>query len=180
MQSRLIINRRVLSKKRFGRLPCLAMKIVIISDIHGNYDALRALPEEYDELWVLGDLQNYGPEPQEVVTEIMDKATVLVRGNHDGAVVSTEAAPSKSRWRVGAEATKQFTASVLCSATGNCSTQYIQSPFPVLGFGGLLHILPPDLILGAGLLCNRMHLARSRGHFHDYLCIVSPNLLPLQ
>ena len=25
------------------------MKLVIISDIHGNHDALRVLPEEYDE-----------------------------------------------------------------------------------------------------------------------------------
>ena len=40
------------------------MKMVIISDIHGNHDALRALPEEYDELWVLGDLVNYGPSPR--------------------------------------------------------------------------------------------------------------------
>jgi putative phosphoesterase len=89
------------------------MKIVIISDIHGNYDALRALPEEYDELWVLGDLLNYGPEPREVVAEIMDKASVVVRGNHDDALVSSEPAPWKGRWRVTAEATKQFTASVL-------------------------------------------------------------------
>jgi predicted phosphodiesterase len=71
----------------------IPVKIVITSDIHGNYDALRVLPEEYDELWVLGDLLNYGPEPREVVTQIMDKATAVVRGNHDEAVVSTEAAP---------------------------------------------------------------------------------------
>src|SRR3954451_2450806 len=89
------------------------MKIVIISDIHGNYDALRALPEEYDELWVLGDLLNYGPEPREVVAEIMDKATVVIRGNHDDAIVSTETAPWKARWRVTAEVTRRFTASVL-------------------------------------------------------------------
>jgi predicted phosphodiesterase len=44
---------------KLGRCP-IPMKIVIISDIHGNYDALRVLPEEYDELWVLGDLLNYG------------------------------------------------------------------------------------------------------------------------
>ena len=30
------------------------MKLVIVADIHGNPDALRALPEDYDELWVLG------------------------------------------------------------------------------------------------------------------------------
>lgn len=39
------------------------MKIVIISDLHGNFGALEALPETYNELWVLGDLVNYGPEP---------------------------------------------------------------------------------------------------------------------
>jgi predicted phosphodiesterase len=32
------------------------MKIVVISDIHGNFDALAALQETCDELWVLGDL----------------------------------------------------------------------------------------------------------------------------
>jgi hypothetical protein len=35
----------------------------IITDLHGNCEALRCLPEAYDELWVLGDLVNYGPEP---------------------------------------------------------------------------------------------------------------------
>ncbi len=30
-------------------------------------EALRALPEAYTELWLLGDLVNYGPEPNAVV-----------------------------------------------------------------------------------------------------------------
>lgn len=59
------------------------MKLVILSDIHGNHDALRALPEEYDELWVLGDLVNYGPQPKEVVADVMEKASLVVQGNHD-------------------------------------------------------------------------------------------------
>ena len=89
------------------------MKIVVLSDIHGNYDALRAFTEDYDELWVLGDLLNYGPEPSEVVAEIMAKATLVERGNHDDAVVSAETPPWKARWRVTAEATRTYTASVL-------------------------------------------------------------------
>jgi protein phosphatase len=36
-------------------------RIAIISDIHGNFEALRTLPNHFDELWVLGDLVNYGP-----------------------------------------------------------------------------------------------------------------------
>jgi putative phosphoesterase len=63
------------------------MKIVIISDLHGNYDALSSLPErEYDELWVLGDLVNYGPQPVEVVEFVRSHATLVMSGNHDHAV----------------------------------------------------------------------------------------------
>ncbi|MGA2962792.1 MAG: YfcE family phosphodiesterase [Candidatus Korobacteraceae bacterium] len=62
------------------------MKIVVISDLHGNFDALSALPESGDELWVLGDLVNYGPQPSEVVDFVRAYATVVVRGNHDNAV----------------------------------------------------------------------------------------------
>jgi len=89
------------------------VKIVILSDVHGNYDALRALPEDYDELWVLGDLVGYGPQPCEVIDEIRAKATLVIRGNHDHAAVH----PGDRRWRPSyratAEATCLYTASLL-------------------------------------------------------------------
>ena len=53
------------------------MKIAIISDLHGNLEALNALPQDYDELWVLGDLVNYGPNPSEVVDFIRQNAKVV-------------------------------------------------------------------------------------------------------
>lgn len=62
------------------------MKVAIISDIHGNFDALSSFSESCDELWVLGDLVNYGPQPGEVVDYVRNKATVVLRGNHDHAV----------------------------------------------------------------------------------------------
>ena len=62
------------------------MKIVIISDLHGNYDALSALPESGDELWVLGDLVNYGPQPRAVLNFVRSHAAAVVRGNRDHAV----------------------------------------------------------------------------------------------
>jgi protein phosphatase len=62
------------------------MKIVVISDLHSNYDALSALPELGDELWVLGDLVNYGPMPVEVVSFVRAHSETVVRGNHDHAV----------------------------------------------------------------------------------------------
>lgn len=63
------------------------MKIVIVSDIHANLAAIEALPEEdYDQLWCLGDLVDYGPRPHEIVQWVKTHASVAVRGNHDHAV----------------------------------------------------------------------------------------------
>src|SRR5260370_8150864 len=62
------------------------MRIVIISDVHGNLEALTTLPEPYDELFVLGDLGNYGPNPIEVVDWVRARASLIVRGNHDHSV----------------------------------------------------------------------------------------------
>lgn len=62
------------------------MKIVIVSDVHANFEALNALPESGDELWVLGDLVDYGPNPREVVSLLRSRAELVVRGNHDQAV----------------------------------------------------------------------------------------------
>lgn len=89
------------------------MKILIAADIHGNYDAWSALPEDDDELWVLGDLANHGPQPREVVADAMAKATIVVQGNHDNAVAHDDDSRWTSRYRKLSEATRRFTSSVL-------------------------------------------------------------------
>ena len=62
------------------------MKIVIVSDIHANLAALEALPERnFDQLWCIGDLVDYGPRPHEVVQWVKRNADLAVRGNHDHA-----------------------------------------------------------------------------------------------
>ncbi len=89
------------------------MKIVIISDIHGNFDALTALSEPYDELWVLGDLVNYGPEPSAVIDFVRSRASVAVRGNHDHSAGYGEDPRCSPRFREMAAATGRFTESAL-------------------------------------------------------------------
>ena len=89
------------------------MKIVIISDIHGNFDALSALQEDYDQLWVLGDLVNYGPQPAEVIRFIRSRATHVVRGNHDHCIGFGEDPRCSPRFREMAEATRKYTDSIL-------------------------------------------------------------------
>ena len=62
------------------------MRALVISDIHGNLEALNAVlaaAEPYDALWNLGDVVGYGGSPNEVVDLMRAKAQVNVRGNHD-------------------------------------------------------------------------------------------------
>jgi len=64
------------------------MKSLIISDIHSNYEALLAVAhaEKADEIWCLGDLVDYGPEPAEVVQWVRHHVNQCVLGNHDYAL----------------------------------------------------------------------------------------------
>jgi protein phosphatase len=62
------------------------VKIVIVSDIHANLAALQALPErDFDQLWCVGDVVDYGPRPHEAVQWVKRNAAIAVRGNHDHA-----------------------------------------------------------------------------------------------
>jgi predicted phosphodiesterase len=122
------------------------MKIVIISDVHGNYDALSNLPEDYDELWVLGDLVNYGPQPGEVISYIRKRAVYVVRGNHDQSVGFGETPRCSPRFRDIAEATQRYTEAVLSEE----DKKYLRSlPLHVDAWVGktrcrLSHSLPSD------------------------------------
>lgn len=89
------------------------MKIAIISDIHGNLEALSALKEPYDELWVLGDLVNYGPDPRAVVDFVRERAALVVRGNHDDAVAFHSDPRCSAPYRAMAKETMEYTYSVL-------------------------------------------------------------------
>ena len=92
------------------------MKIVIASDLHGNLEALGVLPRDYDQLWILGDLVNYGPNPEEVVEYVRHRAIHVVRGNHDHAIACGEDPRCHERFRQLAEATGRFTANQLTVA----------------------------------------------------------------
>jgi putative phosphoesterase len=89
------------------------VKVLIISDLHGNLEAIRALPSDFGQLWVLGDLVNYGPNPAEVIDFVREKAAMVVRGNHDHSVGFDEDPRCSQRFRAMAEETRRYTDSVL-------------------------------------------------------------------
>ena len=67
------------------------MKVLIMSDIHGNRTALEAVLEDagaVDAVWCLGDIIGYGPDPNDCVSIIRDLPNLIcLRGNHDSAVI---------------------------------------------------------------------------------------------
>lgn len=64
------------------------MRILIISDIHSNLQALEAVlagAPDHDMVWNLGDVVGYGANPNEVVDRVAGLGDLVVRGNHDRA-----------------------------------------------------------------------------------------------
>ena len=68
------------------------MRTAIISDIHGNLEALSAVLYDIeslniDEIICLGDIIGYGPNPNECISLVNSKSPVILLGNHDAAVL---------------------------------------------------------------------------------------------
>lgn len=72
------------------------MRYAIFTDIHANLEALEAVlakidevaqKEPIDEVWFLGDLVGYGPNPNECIVIMRERTNVIIAGNHDWAAV---------------------------------------------------------------------------------------------
>lgn len=92
------------------------MRYAILSDVHGNLTALRAVLDDIDtvnrqvgehvgQIWCLGDIVGYGPQPGECVEVISRRCDICVAGNHDMAAIKaidlddfSEAAAQSAEW----------------------------------------------------------------------------------
>ncbi len=64
------------------------MRVLLLSDIHANLQALHAVLEHapaHDAVWNLGDIVGYGANPNEVIERVRSLGPTFVRGNHDRA-----------------------------------------------------------------------------------------------
>jgi diadenosine tetraphosphatase ApaH/serine/threonine PP2A family protein phosphatase len=64
----------------------------VISDIHSNIEALKAVLDDIarrnvEDVYCLGDVVGYGPDPVECVKLVSERAAVTLMGNHDSAVM---------------------------------------------------------------------------------------------
>jgi predicted phosphodiesterase len=66
------------------------MRFLVLSDIHANSTALEAALAAVEGRWervvCLGDVVDYGPDPNEVTDRVKVLAPTIIRGNHDKAV----------------------------------------------------------------------------------------------
>ena len=67
------------------------MKILILSDCHGNKFGLQAVLDSgrsYDRIVCLGDVVGYGAHPNECCEMLREREAISLSGNHDAAVLS--------------------------------------------------------------------------------------------
>ncbi len=69
------------------------MRFAILGDIHANLAAFEAVLEDiehsggFDEIWCLGDVVGYGPEPHACIEILQQYKHICVAGNHDWAAI---------------------------------------------------------------------------------------------
>ncbi len=72
------------------------MRYAIFTDVHANLEALEAVlvkidelaqQEPIDQIWFLGDLVGYGPNPNECIVALRERTDIIIAGNHDWAAV---------------------------------------------------------------------------------------------
>jgi len=69
------------------------MRCAILADIHSNLEAFKAVLYDLErrggaeEIWCLGDVVGYGPNPHECVHLLQQHRHVCVAGNHDWAAI---------------------------------------------------------------------------------------------
>jgi diadenosine tetraphosphatase ApaH/serine/threonine PP2A family protein phosphatase len=72
----------------------MARTLVLISDVHANMEALEAVLKdilarfgEGSEIYCLGDVVGYGPNPAECLRKVIKVAKLCLLGNHDSAAL---------------------------------------------------------------------------------------------
>ncbi|HEV8637079.1 MAG TPA: metallophosphoesterase family protein [Chloroflexota bacterium] len=87
------------------------MRVAVVADIHANltaFDAVAADWGDVDEVWCLGDVVGYGPEPNECVARLRALRHIGIPGNHDWAALGkidlsdfNPAARAAAEWTTG-------------------------------------------------------------------------------
>lgn len=145
-------------------------KIAIISDIHANYDALKAVFEDMEQQDVsdavsLGDNIGYGPEPNQVVNALKIKSIPSVLGNHELGILKPEI---KKWFNPYAREALDITEKILTKNSISIISQYPDT----LKKNNILfvHGAPPDKILTYIFEFSPLGLKNLFTTFNENLC----------
>lgn len=78
------------------------MRVAVLSDVHGNLEALQATlaaidAAAVDDVWSLGDVVGYGARPSACMALLRDCCSVKLAGNHDLVAAGASSAEGFSR-----------------------------------------------------------------------------------
>ena len=153
-------------------------RVLIVTDIHGNRDALDAVIADagaVDRIWCLGDIVGYGPEPAACLAWVREYCEIVLSGNHDYAAFD----PAVTRdFNPNAAAAAEWTRAQLASA----DIEYLRSLPSIVEADGvtLAHASPVDPIWTYILSVIDAHAAFAAftgpccfvGHTHVAACYV--------
>jgi predicted phosphodiesterase len=158
------------------------MRIAVLSDIHGNLQALDAVlsdveREDVHEIWCLGDVVGYGADPNDCCARVREQADVALAGNHDMAVTGELSLEEFSR---GAAIAARWTQEVL--SPEHASWLRARTPAGEAREVGVYHASPRDpvweYVLSSLLAELCFDTMRQRvalvGHSHVALSFVRP------
>ena len=153
------------------------MKALIVSDIHSNLEAFESVISDaegrggFDEIWSLGDLVGYGPDPGAVIDLLRQFKHNAVVGNHDLASIEKL---SLEAFNPHAKQANLWTAGRL---TEDHKEYLDRQPMKLeIGEFSLVHGSPRDPIWEY-VVSNTAAVA-SFNHFDTYRCLVGHSHIP--
>lgn len=148
------------------------MKLAIMSDIHGNYEAFKEVLADMDKAGVdamacLGDNVGYGPEPEEVVEGLRERKIPCVMGNHELALAD----PVYLDWMNPIALESILLTQRLVSEK---TLEYMKTLKPSMIFHGSLcvHGCPPDSITTYLFELSRTELKEVLLNLTEKICFV--------
>ena len=157
------------------------MRIAVLSDIHGNLEALKEVLADLDRRDVdrtvsLGDNVGYGPEPEAVVQTLRERNIPSVMGNHEWAL----GRPENLGWfnPTAREALERTEALLSEASLSRCRSLPASLTLEGCRF---VHGIPPDDVITYLFQADAVDLERTLrameeetcfvGHTHDLLLV---------
>jgi len=148
------------------------VKLAVISDIHGNIEALNEVlgdvdRRNVDQIVSLGDNIGYGPEPEAVIETLCDRGIPSILGNHELAVKE----PAYLEW-FNPLARKSHIKTRECLSPQ--ALDYCRGLPPTRIVQGCLcvHGCPPDSTITYIFELSRAQLARIFDRMDERICFV--------